>query len=100
MFDVRRCLDCGRCLELCVYIPLRGEDAVREHRELASGGEAEWVMRYRVGCGACDTFCPNNAHPYSLILDRLHARYEGEGLPARARFLMPTLPGNFHEFLV
>ncbi|HDH96848.1 MAG TPA: (Fe-S)-binding protein, partial [Proteobacteria bacterium] len=58
------------------------------------------VMKYCIGCGACETFCPNEAHPYGLILDRLHERYLERGLPVRARFLMPTMRGNFREFVL
>jgi len=98
-FEADRCQNCGKCLELCIYLPVAGEDAVREHVELVEGGPAETIMKYCIGCGACETFCPNDAHPYSLILDRLHERYVEHGLPERARFLMPTMPNNFREYV-
>lgn len=94
------CQNCGKCLELCIYVPLSGDDAIKEHKELVSGGAAKTVMKHCTGCGACEVFCPNDAHPYFLILNRLKERYEKEGLPLRGKFLMPTLPNNFREFVV
>jgi len=99
-FKVEICQNCGKCLDTCVYVPLSGDDAIREHKELVEGGAAATVMRYCSGCGACDVFCPNDAHPYFLILDRLNKRYEKEGFPLRGKFLMPTLPNNFREFVL
>lgn len=60
-------------------------------------GRKSIVLEKCISCYACNAFCPNGADPYGRILAAWNRRYEEKGLPARARYLMPTASPNFRE---
>jgi Fe-S oxidoreductase len=60
-------------------------------------GQKSIVLEKCISCFACNAFCPNGADPYGLILEAWNRRYQKKGLPARARYLMPTKRPNFRE---
>ncbi|MDI6796134.1 MAG: (Fe-S)-binding protein [Desulfatibacillaceae bacterium] len=90
------CQHCGLCLSRCQYMDLTQEQASMEIFALEKG-QKSIVLEKCISCFACNAFCPNGADPYGLILEAWNRRYQKEGLPARARYLMPTKSPNFRE---
>lgn len=95
-----KCLECGECLVNCRYLNLSREKAVDEIRKI-NRGEVEFstVAENCASCGACNTFCPQGAHPYERIHYVWNTRYEKQGLPLRASYLLPTRRPNFRQDL-
>ncbi len=92
------CKECGQCLANCRYIHLPASDAVREIKNL-NQGNTSFILENCISCYACNTFCPNNAHPYERILFAMKERYDTDGLPKRASYLLPGRRPNFREDL-
>ncbi|HQL83893.1 MAG TPA: 4Fe-4S dicluster domain-containing protein, partial [Spirochaetota bacterium] len=94
------CIECGECLVNCRYMDFSRDDAIKEIRKINRGlhGESR-AARDCASCYACDAFCPNGAHPYERIHYPWNERYERQGLPARARYLMPGQHPNFRQSL-
>jgi len=98
-FRYECCTLCGECLYRCPYLDLDREEAVLEKRKLLEGKDS-LVLKRCISCYACNLFCPNDCRPYELVTRKWFERYLREGLPARARYLMPTLKLNFRSDLV
>jgi len=45
---------------------------------------------------ACNSICPTDANPHTLILNRWHERYLERGLPARAKLVLPYQKRNLY----
>ncbi len=93
-FDPDRCTLCGECFHRCPVLRLPLETARREMQALMEGKDSP-VLRDCTSCLACNLFCPTDARPANLILDRWHEAYLREGLPARARYFLPHARPNF-----
>jgi len=89
------CQLCGECLSRCIYLRLTKDEARVEMRRVDEGRPAPHIDAKCTSCAACNVFCPHGARPYDRILERWHARYLRHGLPARARYLMPTEQKSF-----
>ena len=70
MFVETRCNFCGECLARCPYVDYDQERAASEMRTLVAGEKAP-ILSSCVTCFACDEFCPTQARPFDLILERL-----------------------------
>lgn len=88
------CLECGECLARCPYVRMTPGRARREMRALRRGGYSVLLERC-AGCATCEAVCHGDCKPYSLIRQRWHERYMREGLPERARFMLPHSEPNF-----
>jgi Fe-S oxidoreductase len=73
--------------------------AQQEMERLLAGNDSP-VLRRCTSCQACNLFCPTDARPANLILDRWHASYEQEGLPVRAAYFLPHSRPNFRSDIV
>ncbi len=69
MFVRERCDLCGECLIRCPYVDYDREEAVSQFRSLIEGGVPKIVTEC-VTCVACNRFCPTQANPFDLILQR------------------------------
>jgi len=69
MFDAPRCDFCGDCLVRCPYVDYDKERAAAEIEALIAGRDAP-ILSACVTCFACDEFCPTDARPFDLILER------------------------------
>jgi Fe-S oxidoreductase len=69
MFVETRCNFCGDCLVRCPYVDYDQERAAAEIRRLIAGDEAP-ILSSCVTCFACNEFCPTQARPFDLILER------------------------------
>jgi Fe-S oxidoreductase len=93
-FDRDACTLCGECLHHCPVMHLPRERAAQEMADLLAGGNPP-LLRRCTSCLACNLVCPEDCRPANLILDRWHADYLRDGLPARARFFLPHSRPNF-----
>jgi Fe-S oxidoreductase len=80
MFIESRCNFCGDCLARCPYVDYDQERAVAEMRSLVAGEDAP-ILSSCVTCFACDEFCPTQARPFDLILER-QEQFGSLGIPA------------------
>lgn len=94
------CQRCGQCLSRCIYLRLTQEEAAIEMRRLDEGRDVPHITSRCVSCAACNVFCPHGADPYGRILERWYADYLRDGLPERARYLMPTEAKSFRTDLL
>jgi Fe-S oxidoreductase len=95
-----RCIECGECLVNCRYMNFSRHDAIRDIRKINLGFHEKTIAAKKcMSCYACNAFCPNDAHPYERIHYFWNERYEREGLPARASYLMPGRLPNFRQSL-
>ncbi len=99
-FKYNDCDLCGQCLERCEYMDLGHEQAVDEIGRLVRGEPAPIVADKCTSCYACNTFCPNDCHPYELIIGSWNERYKKNGLPVRVSYLMPDSSPNFRTDIV
>lgn len=99
-FAADKCTLCGECLTRCQYMDLTRRDAILEIRRLIEDRPTRTVLHRCTSCFACDAFCPEGAGPYQLILEKWNRRYEAEGLPARASYMLPYREPNYRTDLV
>jgi Fe-S oxidoreductase len=79
---------------------LTRSEAILEIERLIEDRTTATVMRSCVSCYACDAFCPEGAGPYQLILERWSRRYDQDGLPVRAAYMLPYQYPNYREDVV
>jgi len=79
----------------CRYMDLTRAEAIAEIERLIAGEPSGKVLSKCISCYACNAFCPEDANPYHLILDRWHKRYRERGLPVRASYLLPYHSPNY-----
>lgn len=100
--DVRKilnwdaCVECGECLVNCRYMDFTRDAAIREIKKINRGDTAD-ILKKCISCYACDAFCPHGAHPYERIIFNWDKRHKHQGMPRRARYLMPDSRPNFRE---
>ncbi|MBN1691198.1 MAG: (Fe-S)-binding protein [Dehalococcoidia bacterium] len=86
--DVSCCRLCGTCLSSCPVLNYSPELARAAKDRLNRGLDIDVLDRCTT-CFSCNSYCPNDCHPYELILLRWHERYLRLGLPAIARMVIP-----------
>src|SRR5213079_1502177 len=105
--NLEQCNGCGGCVKLAPtmcptfiatgeeYMSTRGRaNAIRAALELRTEGhdplrasELEAALSNCLSCKACTTECPSNVNLALLKAELIHARYERDGLPLRARII-------------
>jgi len=100
-FDYEKCSSCGICLERCNYLHFTHEESVEEIKKLIAG-EKTRILDDCIYCSACNAFCPDDCHPYELILNRAYESGRKNGIPLKAKWVMPLPypPQNFRSALV
>ncbi len=73
MFDQTSCDLCGECLEKCTYIDFDREQGSREIARLIQGEAVEWLNKC-ITCFACNGYCPQDARPFDLIVERMEEK--------------------------
>ncbi|MFO8048436.1 MAG: (Fe-S)-binding protein [Desulfosudaceae bacterium] len=74
MFDKDKCELCGECRRQCLYIDYPEGTEAPAMEKLSNGQidqETEDWLRQCLTCFACNEYCPNDARPFDLILERL-----------------------------
>jgi Fe-S oxidoreductase len=94
-----RCEACGECFRRCPVLNMDTEEA-RAAMAALRAGEASRILTDCTGCMGCNAYCPNDAHPHALILERWRARYEREGIPARGRLVLPYQQPNLYSLAI
>ena len=92
-FRLDSCTECGVCLSKCPVMQLSPPRAKQEIRRLINGEKTD-ILRECTTCLSCDTYCPENADPYELILYRWYERYKEKGLGQTMKLLSPNHPRN------
>jgi len=95
VFQQEKCDFCGDCLVRCAYVEYDKERAAREIRALIDGEEAPILSRC-ITCYACNEYCPQEARPFDLILERME-QYHAFPAPAemvaqQEEFYSPATP--------
>jgi ferredoxin len=70
MFDATKCDLCGDCLVRCAYVDYDKTRAAAEIQDLIDGREAP-ILSQCITCYACNEYCPTQARPFDLILERM-----------------------------
>lgn len=91
------CIRCGECLTKCQYISISGERAVLEIKNLRDGKEVKLIDRECISCFSCETYCPNDAHPYLAILYRKHKLYHQNGVSDQVLYMLHAPKKNFRK---
>ena len=99
VFDVKACTRCGACFELCPELSLPNSTARQEISALISGAPTKHVLQNCTTCFSCNLYCPNDCHPYQLILENWNSLYRHRGAPPIYRFVCPSIPGNIWDML-
>ena len=93
------CNLCGECLQLCPVLRLPLKEAKREIERLINGEESQYVLNKCNTCLSCNLYCPQEANPYQLILERWNDKYKKRGAPPLYRFVCPTEEPNIWQLL-
>jgi Fe-S oxidoreductase len=94
-FVRERCDSCGLCFSECPVLRLPIEQAQQEIRLLLDSGVSQ-VLHRCTGCMACNTLCPQDANPHTLIMSRWQDRYRRLGLPQVAGLVLPYQEPNLY----
>ncbi len=70
MFYEERCDFCGECLERCHYLDFDKESGAEAFRKLVAGEKSDWLYDC-ITCIACNEYCPKDARPFDLIIQRM-----------------------------
>ena len=90
-FDEKACTRCGICLENCPIMDFSKEEAAIEIQKIIDKKSSK-VLTNCQSCFTCNFYCPENAHPASLILKRWNEQYKQEGLKIRGKYYMTLYP--------
>lgn len=93
------CDRCGLCFHLCPVMQLPLEEAKIEIANLIEGRESKHVLSKCNTCLSCNLFCPQQANPYQLILERWNEQYKKRGAPPLYRMVCPTEERNVWQLL-
>jgi Fe-S oxidoreductase len=93
------CNLCGECLHLCPVLRLPIEKAKKEFKNLIEGKESKHALAKCNTCFSCNLYCPQNANPYNLILERWNDLYKKRAAPPLYRFVCPTEQNNIWQLL-
>ena len=98
-FNEDLCDLCGSCFHNCPVLQLPLEEAKLEIQNLIHGKESKHVLSKCNTCFSCNLYCPRNANPYQLILERWTDLYKKRGAPPLYKFVCPTETPNIWQLL-
>jgi len=93
------CNLCGECLHQCPVMQLPLDNAKEEVKRLIEGEDSKFALSKCNTCFSCNFYCPQNANPYQLILERWNTLYNKRGAPPLYRFVCPTETPNIWQLL-
>ncbi|MFX1569732.1 MAG: (Fe-S)-binding protein [Promethearchaeota archaeon] len=93
------CNLCGECLHQCPVLQLPIEEAKEEIKNLIEKKESKYALVKCNTCFTCNLYCPQNANPYNLILERWNDLYKERAAPPLYRFVCPTEQNNIWQLL-
>jgi Fe-S oxidoreductase len=98
-FHEELCTRCGICFNKCPVLHLPIEEAKKEIIRLIEGKNSIYVLSKCNTCFSCNLYCPENANPYQLILERWNDLYHEQGAPPLYTFVCPTRQDNIWQLL-
>ncbi len=101
-FNKEACTFCGDCFHKCPIMGLSVEESIAEMKKLIAGEKTKRVLTECQSCFSCNFYCPENAHPAGLILQRWNEQYKKEGLKVRGKHYMTFYPHypNFRSYVM
>jgi len=90
---------CGLCLHKCPVLRLPLDVAKIEMKNLIDGKDSKYALHRCTTCFSCNLYCPQEANPYQLILERWNDLYKKRGAPPIYRFVIPTMDSNIWQML-
>lgn len=101
-FNEEGCTLCGDCFHKCPVMQLPRDLAVEEMKKLIAGEKTKKVLNKCQSCFSCNFYCPEDAHPASLILQRWNEQYKKTGLRKRGKYFMTLYPHypNFRSYVM
>jgi len=101
-FNEEACNLCGDCFHKCPVMQLPIDLAIKEIKRLIAGEKTKKVLSLCQSCFSCNFYCPKNAYPASLILQRWNEQYKKEGLRKRGKHYMTLYPHypNFRSYVM
>jgi len=99
VFNEDACNLCGICFHQCPVLQLPIEESKHEMLRLIEGKESKYVLSKCNTCFSCNIYCPQQANPYQLILERWNDLYKERGAPPLYRFVCPTEEPNIWQLL-
>jgi len=101
-FNKDACTLCGDCFNKCPVMNLSKAESIEEIKRLITGEKTNNILTECQSCFSCNFYCPENAHPTSLILQRWNEQYENEGLRKRGKYYMTLYPHypNFRSYVM
>jgi len=93
------CNLCGICFHECPVLELPIDEAKAEMKLLIDGKKTLYVLQRCNTCFSCNIYCPQNANPYQLILERWNDLYKERGAPPLYYFVCPTEDRNIWQLL-
>ena len=101
-FNEEACTLCGECFHNCPVMGLSIEESIEEMKKLIAGNETKRVLKECQSCHSCNFYCPENARPAELILQRWNEKYKEEGLRIRGKYYMTLYPHypNFRSYVM
>ena len=98
-FKEENCDLCGLCFHYCPVLKLPLSEAKLEIKNLIEGYKSKYVLSKCNTCFSCNLYCPQDANPYQLILERWNDLYKTRGAPPLYRFVCPTEEPNIWQLL-
>lgn len=98
-FREELCDLCGQCFHLCPVLQLSLEESKKEVERLIKKKDSKYVLTKCNTCFSCNLYCPQNANPYQLILERWNDLYNKRGAPPLYKFVCPTEEPNIWQLL-
>ena len=99
MFNKSECTRCGICFHKCPEMKLPLDTAKEEIYALINGQNGDYVLWQCASCFSCNAYCPNDCHPYQLILSSWNRLYNERGAPPTDKLVCPTVDGNLWQML-
>ena len=91
-FKKEACTLCGDCFYRCPVLNLSKDESIKEMKRLLTGEKTKRILTECQSCFSCNIYCPEDAHPASLILQRWNDQYKNEGLRKRGKYYMTLYP--------
>ena len=96
------CTLCGDCFSKCPVLNLSKDESIAEMKRLLKGEKTNRILSECQSCFSCNFYCPEDAHPASIILQRWNEQYKEEGLRKRGAYYMTLYPHypNFRSYVM
>ena len=81
MFNEETCVLCGECLSQCPFLDMSVETAQDEIITMIETRTSETILTRCAACGYCNSICPTESNPLSLMREIKANHYANTGVP-------------------